>query len=85
VLTAMMTAVAVPRPVLACMSTLNTLNLAYQPPSGGMPISEARNRVMATVMPGMYWNSPPNESISADRVLRAMAMTTAKAPRVMAA
>ena len=50
-----------------------------------MPASENKKTVMATVRPGAYSKSPPKESISADPVLRATAMTTANAPRFMAA
>jgi hypothetical protein len=50
-----------------------------------MPASENMKMVMARVSAGAYWNEPANESISAERVLRAMAMMTAKAPRFIAA
>ena len=50
-----------------------------------MPARLNRNIVISTVRPGAYSNSPPHELISALRVLRATASTTAKAPRFMAA
>ena len=59
----------------------NALNLAIQPPSGGTPASDARKSVISTARPGAYWISPPNDEISPLRVLRATAITTAKAPR----
>ena len=50
-----------------------------------MPARAKRNIVISTVRPGAYSNRPPDESISAEPVLRATAITTAKAPRFMAA
>ena len=84
-MTATTTASVLPQNVWGATSARNTANLAYHPPMGGMPASDVRAIVMATVSPGAYWNSPPNESISADWVLRATAITTAKAARFMAA
>ncbi len=60
-------------------------NFAYQPPNGGMPASDARNNVINTVRPGAYWKRPPKLLISPLRVLRDTAMTTANAPRFVAA
>ena len=69
--------------VPASSTVLKALNLAIQPPSGGMPVSDARNTVISTARPGAYWISPPYDEISPLRVLRATAMTTAKAPRLV--
>ena len=49
-----------------------------------MPANAKRNTVRQT-SPGAYSKRPPKVSISAERVLRATAMTTANAPRFMAA
>ena len=65
----------------ASSTALKALNLAIQPPNGGMPASEARKIVISTARPGAYVISPPNEVISPLWVLRDTAMTTAKAPR----
>ena len=58
-------------------------NLANQPAMGGMPASEARKTSMATARPGAYSNRPEKLVSSAEWVLRATAITTAKAPRFM--
>ena len=81
VLTAPMTASTYAQVVSASSNVRNTLNLAIQPPSGGMPVSDARNSVIITASPGAYWMRPPNELISPLCVLRETAMTTANAPR----
>ena len=39
-------------------SALKTANLAYQPPAGGTPASDARNTVITTAMPGETLNRP---------------------------
>ena len=65
----------------ASSTALKALNLAIQPPSGGMPVSEARKSVISTASPGAYVIRPPNDVISPLCVLRDTAITTAKAPR----
>src|SRR6056297_3369569 len=83
VLTAAMPASTYAEVLPASSTALNALNLANQPPSGGMPASEAKKIVIATARPGAYPNSPPNEEISPLLVLRDTAITIANAPRFM--
>ena len=64
---------------------MKTPNLANQPPSGGMPASEKRNTVISDGQAGCVLEQSAVGAISPDRVLRATAITTAKAPRFMAA
>jgi hypothetical protein len=58
--------------------------LANQPASGGIPASERRKIVIAIARPGAVWPSPAYVEISAERVRRATAITTANAPRFIA-
>ena len=62
----------------------NITNLANQPAKNGMPASDARKIPIMTASVGAVWNRPSYEEISALRVRRATAITTANAPRFIA-
>ena len=63
----------------------NITNLANQPASGGMPASDARNIVIVDrERRATSGTGPSYDEISALRVRRATAITTANAPRFIA-
>ena len=70
--------------VFAENTARNITNLANHPASGGIPASDKRNMLIATASSGSVCPRPEYESISAERVRRATAITTANAPRVIA-
>ncbi len=79
-----MTPRAIAQPVPASMIERNITNLANQPAKNGMPASDARKTPITTASVGRVWNRPSYEEISALRVRRATAITTANAPRFIA-
>ena len=82
--TAAMTPSATAQPVPASMIDRNITNFANQPAKNGIPASDARKIPITTASVGAVWNSPSYDEISALRVRRATAITTANAPRFMA-
>ena len=70
---------------LASSTARNMTNLANQPANGGMPASENKKMVKVTASPGEVLPRPAYVAISALPVRRATAMTTANAPRFIAA
>ena len=63
-----------------CATASRMTNLAYQPTSGGIPVSATRNSVSGTARPGCVSPRPAKSLIYLPGRVLATAVTTANAP-----